>query len=479
MKALLMHRDRDFDPEQPLPANEPDLTQDLELNRLLDAMAQRDEYLREVARRGLLWSLAEPEAIRYRQEVLQDCLRRPQVATEIYNLAVDAIVEEKKAWLSRFSRSPDLILHRSVSVMAMFLGHLSRLRRIAEEHAAEFHSEGLTNLFRMLVKELDDDYFLEIREHLRRLQFREGVLISARLGKGNQGTGLVLRRPRPLGWRGRLTRDFNSARTFRIADRDEAGHRALAELRDQGVNLVANALAQSVDHVLAFFRMLRAELGFYMGCLNLHRGLAEKGEPACFPEPVRGEQPVLTCRGLYDPSLSLGLDQRAVGNSVDADGRPLVMITGANRGGKSTFLRSLGQAQLMMQSGMFVAAESFRAGICTGVFTHFKREEDAGMRRGKLDEELSRMSDIADRIGPGGLLLCNESFASTNEREGSEIARQIVSAMLEASVRVIFVTHMFDLAQGFHRREAGGALFLRAERRPDGRRTFRLLEGEP
>ncbi|MBO0685034.1 MAG: DNA mismatch repair protein MutS, partial [Candidatus Dormibacteraeota bacterium] len=71
MKALLMYRDRDFDPEQALPANEPELSQDLELGRLLDAMARGDEFLREVARRGLLCSLAEPEAIRYRQEVLQ------------------------------------------------------------------------------------------------------------------------------------------------------------------------------------------------------------------------------------------------------------------------------------------------------------------------------------------------------------------------------------------------------------------------
>ncbi|MBO0682373.1 MAG: DNA mismatch repair protein MutS, partial [Candidatus Dormibacteraeota bacterium] len=447
--------------------------------RLLDAMARGDEFLREVARRGLLCSLAEPEAIRYRQEVLRDCLRQPEVATEIYNLAVDAILEEKKAWLSRFSRSPDLILHRSVSVMAMFVGYLRRLRRIAEEHAGEFRSEGFANLFRMLVSELDDDYFQQIRDHLKQLRFREGVLISAQLGKGNRGTDYVLRRPPLLGWRERLRRDFSSAQTFRIADRDEAGHRALAELRDQGVNLVANALAQSVDHVLSFFKMLRAELAFYMGCLNLHRRLAEKGEPACFPEPVEGEGRVLSCRGLYDASLSLSLGQRAVSNSVDADGRSLVMITGANRGGKSTLLRSLGQAQLMMQSGMLVAAESFRAGVCSGIFTHFKREEDAGMRSGKLDEELSRMSEIADHVRPAGLLLCNESFASTNEREGSEIARQIVSAMLEAGVRVFFVTHMFELAQAFHRQGADEALFLRAERLADGRRTFRLLEGEP
>jgi DNA mismatch repair ATPase MutS len=132
--------------------------------------------------------------------------------------------------------------------------------------------------------------------------------------------------------------------------------------------------------------------------------------------------PIFTSRGLYDPCLSLRLGNRVVGNDIDANGKHLVMITGANQGGKSTLLRSVGLAQLMMQAGMFAPARSFTADICHGLFTHFKREEDDTMTSGKLDEELARMSDIAEQITPHSQLLCNESFASTNEREGSEIA---------------------------------------------------------
>jgi DNA mismatch repair ATPase MutS len=120
-----------------------------------------------------------------------------------------------------------------------------------------------------------------------------------------------------------------------------------------------------------------------------------------------------------------------------------------------------------------------RADVCTGVFTHFKREEDATMTHGKLDEELGRMSAIADAIAPDGLLLCNESFASTNESEGAEIARQVVRAMTGSGVRTVFVTHLYDLASGLHEARSESALFLRAEREPDGHRTFRVLPGEP
>ncbi len=54
--------------------------------------------------------------------------------------------------------------------------------------------------------------------------------------------------------------------------------------------------------------------------------------------------------------VELRTDHRIVGNDLDGDKKDLVVITGANQGGKSTFLRSIGLAQLMMQCGMFVPA---------------------------------------------------------------------------------------------------------------------------
>jgi DNA mismatch repair ATPase MutS len=98
---------------------------------------------------------------------------------------------------------------------------------------------------------------------------------------------------------------------------------------------------------------------------------------------------------------------------------------------------------------------------------------------GKLDGELDRMSRITNQLRPGCLLLCNESFASTNEREGSEIARQVVRALTESRIRVIFVTHLYDLAERWYASHDRAALFLRAEREPDGHRTFRVPPGEP
>lgn len=89
------------------------------------------------------------------------------------------------------------------------------------------------------------------------------------------------------------------------------------------------------------------------------------------------------------------------------------------------------------------------------------------------------MSEISDHITPNCVLLCNESFAATNEREGSEIAREVIHALLHEGIKVLFVTHQFDLADGFYREDLGTTLFLRAERGAEGARPFKLSDGRP
>ncbi|HEY1699943.1 MAG TPA: hypothetical protein VGG75_09570 [Trebonia sp.] len=486
MKVFLMYRDRDFDIEAKLPPRIIDLTADLGLGILLDTMAQGDDFLRTAAEHGLHDGLTSPADITYRQHVLADCAAHPDVVLELYNLAVEAITAERQVIGFFFRDSPDAILHRSRELMALQLKSLRRLADISRREQSAFGSDGFRQLFATLNRELTDDYLAEIEAHTTELELKRGALMSVRLGRGNKGTGYVLRRHPPRnGWRALLP-DMQGlpgrrreAYSFTIPDRDEAGFRTLSELTSRGVNETANSLGQATDHVRGFFQLLRAELGFYLGCLNLREALEARQQPVCYPEPSGPGDLRFTARGLYDAGLALTTDKPVVGNDIDADGMWLIMITGANRGGKSTFLHGAGQAQLMAQAGMFVAAQSLQVSASTGVFTHFKREEDATMEKGKLDEELQRLSVTAGDIGPGALLLCNESFASTNEREGSEIARQIIRALTEDGVRILFVTHMYDLARSCYAANAGTSLFLRAERGHDGGRSFRLPPGEP
>lgn len=480
MKAFLLHPDRDIDLASTLPGHTEVLTADLELNTLWTVMADGDQFVFDQVRRAMLLSVTDPATIVYRQHVLADCLRQPALVQGMYTVAQQAVFDEKKAYFGMFRASPETVLTRSIQVLQLFVTALKRLRSAAgSDQAAQCRSTGLVGLFDLLAAELNDDYLRTVDEQLNELRFGHGVDLSAGLGPGNKGVDYVLRRPEHQTWLDRLVDGRPAGYSFQIADRDEAGARALADLRGQGISQVANALAQSADHILSFFTLLRSELAFYVGCLNLADRLTAKGQPFCFPLPVAGDEVALTARGLYEVCLALTIATPAVTNDVSADGKALLMVTGANQGGKSTFLRSLGLAQLMMQCGLFVPAASFRANVCAGVFTHYKREEDPAMERGKLDEELNRMSKIADAITPSGLLLCNESFAATNEREGSEIARQVIRACIDAGVKVGFVTHLYDLAHGLYAEGLNTALFLRAERETNGRRSYKIAAGEP
>ena len=500
MRALLMYRDRDFDPpellrddvmysyrrdadRQPqLSPHERALFQDLELDTLLQAMASGDEFLFEVGRKALFSGLRnDVDTILYRQETMKDFLKNPVGVRQLYNLTVEAIQGTRKHSWGISSHYPSSMLYNSLDLLEQLLDVLRKLRSTAEEHGAHFESGAFTALFTMVRKELADDYLGTIRNYLVELKFRKGVVLSTELGEWNESTNYVLRQTQgnSPNWFERLLGKRSPGYTFYLHERDEAGARILSDIRHRGISRVAIALAHSADHVVSFFKTLRTELAFYVGCLNLYSRLAAKGEPVCFPTPVPADGRTYRFSGLYDVCLSLHMEPRVVGNTANGDGKSLIVITGANQGGKSTFLRSIGLAQLMMQCGMFVGAEAFEAELCHALFTHYKREEDATMKSGKLDEELARMSDIVDHIGPNSMLLCNESFAATNEREGSEIAKQIVCALLDKRIKIFYVTHLYEFARDFFNRQTKDAVFLRAERKADGTRTFKLFEGEP
>ncbi len=482
MKAHLMFADADFDPTRPEPPHAGALIADLGLDTVLAAMAAGDRFLHDVARSALLAPLADPAGIAYRQHVVADCLANEDVVQALYDLAVRTLEDKKKTGFWGFwHASPSSVLSSATSLLAMLEDKLRQLRAIADTHAPRFHSEGFGAFFAAIADEIDDDYLDLVAGHVRTLRFGRGVRFSARLGAGNKARDFLVRAAKLRGGlRGLLlgTEDGPSY-AVTVPERDDGGAQELGELRDQALNPLANAVAQAADHIVSFFTQLRAELALHLGCVNLHHALTEAGTAVCFPTPVAPGERALTARGLYDPALPLRGAQRVVGNDLDADGRPLVVITGANQGGKSTFLRAVAVAELMAAAGMPVPADVFRFSPASGVFTHYRRSEDASMVHGKFEEELARMRRIVEQARSGGLVAMNESFASTNEREGAEVAVPVIEAFLDAGLRVLLVTHSFELAGRLLAADGGRAVFLRAQRLADGSRTFRLAEGPP
>jgi MutS domain V len=479
MKTFLMHPSWDFNSTPPSKERPIQFSQDIELDVLLNAAAAGDRYLFDIMAAACADAWTNDIAtIRYRQEILKDCLSNPAIVRQLYAIAIEPFERERSWDFSLYARDASSMVGSAVRTLQNSLGILRRLRTACSANASSFASPGFQQFFTTVERNLDDAYLDAAATDLNNLTFRKGVLLSAQVGDGGKGVGTMLRKPRPgdLSWLQAVLTPSIPSYTLQLHPRDDAGAQAFGELKNRGLGLISDALYQSAEHVLEFFKALRAELAFYIGCLNLRDRLSRIGESISFPEATEDPRRFL-CRNLRDVCLALTMGRRVVGNDVDANGKQLVIITGANRGGKSTFLRSVGLAQMMLQSGMFVTADAYTSSRHTGLFTHYKREEDRDMRSGKFDEELVRMSAIADRIHRGAMVLFNESFAATHEREGSEIARQIVSALLGNDVIVFFVSHMYEFARSFL--QSDQARFLRADRGEDGSRSFRLHEAKP
>ena len=118
-----MHRDRDFDVQQAVPWNERALTQDLELDQLLRAMAGPDEFLFEVARQALLSGMHnDVPTVRYRQETLKDCLRNPIVVRELYDLIVATLERSRKEWWGISGHYASSMLYSAVDLLGNVIG---------------------------------------------------------------------------------------------------------------------------------------------------------------------------------------------------------------------------------------------------------------------------------------------------------------------------------------------------------------------
>ena len=452
---------------------------DLGLDALCTAMAHDDEYgedpaVAEAVRAILPASVADPEVIRYRHAVLADCCAHPAAVRELYRIATQAT--RVKRWQVGPRHRPNGKLLLALEPLRELLGCLRELRAACAHHAPPFESAGFADLMATVAAELDEPYLVSVEQQLAALDFENGLHFTAGLGLGNKVAGIRLHTPIR---RRRFGLDRRTGRTFEAIDDPETESNPVVQLQNPALQIIADVVSDAADHVQDFFAQLRTQLAFYLGCVTLHRRLTRDRVPICLPTVHPPGAPRLRSTGLRDIGLCLIGERPVVGNDLVADGRSLIIVTGANNGGKSTFLRAVGAAQLMAHAGMFVAAESFDTDVHGGVFTHFAADEDRTMSHGKLVEELARMSDLVDRMAPDSLLLCNESFASTAARDAEQIAEPLLNALLDTGISIIFVTHLTEFACRRAESPHSTDLFLRAERLPDGTRTFHLIPDSP
>ncbi len=477
MRVFLLFSDKDFDSNISLPSNTEDLTKDLGLDVLFDTMSQDDDFILDIIKKVIMNSCIDIKTLYYRQDILKDCLENKEIVREIYEIPIRMKENKRRYWWGIFgSKSPDNLVNEGRYTLEATLESLKELKSISLQYSEKFKSDGFKRFFSMIEKELDDAYIKEVEWHLENLKFEKGILLSVTAGEGNQAQDYILCKTKNKSF---FEKIFNKKRvfSFKLHPRDEAGAKVLENIRNMGLSSIANIVASSANHVEKFFNKLQQELAFYIGCLNLAETLVKFNINLCFPKFFPFEQKRIYFDNLKDISLSLLKNGNVIGNKLLGENKLLFIIMGINKGGKTTFLRSIGQSILMAQAGMFVVADSFETNVFNSVFTHFRREEDKSLKHGKFEEELVRINNIVNQIRENSVILFNESFSSTNEYEGSEIAYQIVKTFLDNNIDVFFVTHMYELARYFMENQK--TKFLEAKKDEQGKLNFKIYEGKP
>ena len=157
----------------------------------------------------------------------------------------------------------------------------------------------------------------------------------------------------------------------------------------------------------------------------------------------------MKARGVYNIKLAAFDTEESdhiVTNDLDFDSEHRVYIlTGANRGGKTTITQTIGQLFVLAQGGIYIPGDEFEFAPVDCVFTHFPADEDKTLDLGRLGEECKRFREIFDGANDRSLILLNETFSTTSFEEGYYIARDSVRAILTKGTRTIYNTHMHKL----------------------------------
>ena len=485
---LLQPKDRNvYETVAPFPN---DLFEDLQLDSILQIMAKQDRYVYQSCRRILLEPLTDLSVIQYRQKAIEDVLQNKKSILELYVTVAEVVTDlsnYKDRLKKRGNPSAAIRVIDSIEMLDILAVGLEKLKAEITNTYGHFHSENFREFYDTFLQEFDSNFMQMIhqkRQTLQALQVGGEIQISAQLGAGLKSERFLVNSVAEYQSKHKFDKIESLFSTLIKKDEIRINYDDLRlsadckDLENAGLLHIANYFDSFSREIQRLFESLRSQLAFLYGCANLHTHMSGMTFPVCFPEfDVEQQSPMAL--DLYDLSLAIKTLRTPVTNRL-SDGEVLLyLVTGTNQGGKTSFLRSVGTAQLMAQSGLFVPAGTFRTCIYRGIYTHFIRNEDITMTSGKLEEELSRLSKIIDRVKTGSLILLNESFATTSEREGANIAEEIVRAFYDNGITCFFVTHIYAFVKKAYEEAWERTRFLQAQRLDDGTRTFRILPGEP
>ncbi|ASW56860.1 hypothetical protein [Plantactinospora sp. KBS50] len=469
--------DRDGVDERPVP----DYFGDLNLDQVTAAVTRgRDSY-----RLAPFFHtpLRRVEAVAYRHEVFRE-LRRPEVRGAVAGFA-DRMrtVRDRLGQARRARYAPQ----RQLWFLDAADGYSAAVARLSEElDGLPLRSRGLCGLRRFLRSHVADQPFAERAVEAAGLRDR---VAAVRYTIDIQGDRIrVGRYAGEPDYSGEIADTFarfrpGEARRRRSARQDltEMNHveavvlQYVTELHPEVFGDVREFCARHDDFLDPVVTDFDREVQFYLAWLDYLDFLGEHGLRCCLPE-VSATSRRTEVRQSFDVALAdrLGRDSRPViPNDVELHGdERILVISGPNQGGKTTYARMVGQLHHLARLGCPVPGSRARLFLADGIFTHFEREEVATDLHGRLEDDLLRVRHILDRATADSVVIMNEIFTSTTLEDALLLGGKIMDRLIRLGCLGVYVTFVDELSR---LGPATVSLVSTVEAADAARRTFKVV----
>lgn len=461
---------------------------DLSIDYIVTVLTQ-DSYEQNSIKQLMTQIECDQQLIKYRCDVFEDFLRLPQLRKSLTELL--GMLSELKE-LEKFKKDTDASslwqLINRLREINRYIECIKSLKTTLEQ--LELHSQGLCKLRELVTQIYNDGSFDPLQQDIDDAFKQARQLHSVTIGVNLDNmlrpvrAGILSLNSREFTDSGVLKRfmaisakkeggilpgnDYAHLKSFHPASSKEfklsyddiptgqdrlsdSMKQIVTEIMDRIVNNIKDVLRKHVNVNGYTFISLMPEIIFYIRWAELIEKIKEKGLPICKAEILPAEDREISAKDLYNLKLAIKAvneeNINIVTNNIDFNddvGR-IFILTGPNRGGKTTITQALGIAVLMAQCGIYVPCSSFVLSPCDNIYTHFPADENDTVDLGRLGEESARLAEIFGKATSKSLLLLNESLATTNVTEGVYIATDVVKAMRYLGVRCIFNTHMHEL----------------------------------
>jgi DNA mismatch repair protein MutS len=416
------------------------------------------------------------KTIHYRQGIVSDFTHSPALLQE---LVEDLEAFEKLHLLFRKKDYKASNLYFLISLVRIVETSILCLDKLHETlHYYKIQSEGLVALRHIIDEFIKAAEFKQMKQDLSKIQYAFSQVKSAEISV-NMSTGM---RPfeaqvtevndhkyrYPLAFRQvalalENSNDFlgkqlkNYAPVFSIDNLDwDLLDEIEYGLRDHKETLKSFLDKYKKIDSTPYISLLK-EVIFYQSSLKVLNELKDLGFPLTMPELKDKELREMKAEGVYNLHLGfkmlkakkehLEVEEMVLNDFEMSQEKRIFILTGANRGGKTTFTQCLGQIQMLAQLGLPVPAQKVTLSIVDSLFTHFPILEKDTVDLGRFGKECQMFKAQYDRASSYSLMLLNESFAGTSHLESLLIAKEVVKAIKYKRIRCVFNTHLHELAR--------------------------------